>query len=131
MCIVNRLSKKQVEEYKEGLPEEFVAYRCIDGDAPLYFNYQDGEPNSTKSGVHEAGNYSEKRSNIDYTPGFHVFKTEEGARKYRYWSSVVPVTICKSWIQEIGNCEILDWDTLAHKVLGNEDVFVCDYIKVE
>lgn len=137
MCIVNRLSKEKVEEYKKELPEEFVVYRCItDRKKPLYHNQENGEPNSTTPGVHKAECWPDRRDLINYTPGFHVFRTRSAAERYIidwFCATVVPIKIRKSWIQEIGNCVI--WDGLSgmkgQVVLKNEDVFVCSYIKVE
>lgn len=136
MCIVNRLSKEEVEEYKKGLPEEFVVYRCIDKKKPLYHDQVSGEPDSTIPGVHKAECWPNRRNPIDYTSGFHVFRTRLVAERYIidwFCATVVPIKIRKSWIQEIGNCVV--WDGLpglkGQAVLKNENVFVCSYIKVE
>ena len=83
MCIVNRLSKKEVEEYKKGLPEEFTAYRavktCKDKVEALY--QERSEPCTVSPGVHKAGYWPHNRTKADYTPGFHVFREEIEAQK--------------------------------------------------
>ena len=142
MCIVNKLSKTEVEEYKRDLPEEFVGYRCVrkfwfkpSVTGPLFQDdMHKNEPNTTEIGIHEAGDYSFKRTLIDYTPGFHVFKTEEGVKMYlealHYPNVVVtPVTVRKEWVQEIGNAKVTTRE--RSKIIENHDVFVCDHIEVK
>ena len=124
MCIVNRLSKEQVEEYKKGLPEEFVVYRCVKywGIKSETLYQQEDEPYTVLPGVHEAGFYPKNRRHADYTPGFHVFREVIEAEKATIpwpFERVVPVTIRREWVQEVGDTEF-----------GGTGVLVCDHIKV-
>lgn len=124
MCTINRLSKAEVEEFKKESPEEFTVYRCIWMNQPLFWCQKSREPNTTVPGIHIAGRWLGNRMPVTYEPGFHVFKMKKVAMRYagHDWGfvRVVPVTIYKSWVKEVGETNN-----------GLEGVLVCSHIKVE
>lgn len=100
-------SKPLVKKEKKKLPDSFIGYRRVSKTSnsyfePLFRSYQFQEPNSARIGIHTAGNFSEKRVQLTYKPGFHIFKTKKGALRYVCSGVIQKVKIRKKNIINIG-----------------------------
>lgn len=106
MCLSNLLSRKEVEEFKEKLPDEFFVWKVMDlnGFPEFHCGSQD---TLQRKGIHKAKQYESwgRRARLTYPAGFHVFRLKEQAETYREVGQKLRLRKFKAkrkWVQNIG-----------------------------
>lgn len=102
MCIESKLSQEERTAALAKKPDIIMVWKVLDESGRSEFSTV-RSPKLTTSRIHTARCESSNKSSINYTAGFHSFRTRAGARKWG-GSVITKFFIRKSWITQIGQC---------------------------
>lgn len=118
MCLEDILTKKELKEFKKGLPDVFPVWKAMLRDGRCEFNpgtdvkiggVNKNEQELKKKGVYFARNCPKRRMSIRgmYKPGFHAFLSREDAERYESWwaKTIQAFQAKKTWIRAVGTTE--------------------------